>query len=167
VTVERALTFGAAVGDISFDSQRRGLQRASAAHGVRSYGYLFTEPQPQAPAYAGIAHTADLPYAYGRCAGLTATCPTLAETIMDYWLAFVTGLNPNDGKGAPRPTWSPYANKTAVSTLPAAKCVVADYGASLKTILQLGGNKTATVIQDTYRAQQLAFIEDNAPVFHQ
>jgi acetylcholinesterase len=81
---------------------------------VRSYGYLFVEPQPQAPAYEGVPHAADVPYLYGSCAGLSATCPTLSKTMIDYMLSFATSLDPNDKKGAPRPQWLPYTNKSAV-----------------------------------------------------
>jgi hypothetical protein len=73
------------------------------------------EPQPEVPAYEGIPHASDIPYLYGSCVGLSATCPTLSRTMMDYLLSFVTGLDPNDKRGAPRPQWLPYTKKSAVS----------------------------------------------------
>lgn len=41
-------------GDLSFDSQRRSWIQAASGAGVKTYGYLFTQPQPQnSPALGG------------------------------------------------------------------------------------------------------------------
>lgn len=41
------------VGDIGFQSQRRLFQQTVARAGGKSWGYLFTQPQPSIPAFLG------------------------------------------------------------------------------------------------------------------
>jgi acetylcholinesterase len=43
----------ALVTDLSFVSQRRLLSKSATLHGVKNYGYLFTDPQPADPPYLG------------------------------------------------------------------------------------------------------------------
>lgn len=36
-------------GDVAFQSQRRFFQQTAARAGVKSWGYIFTQPQPSIP----------------------------------------------------------------------------------------------------------------------
>ena len=51
---------------------------------------------------------------------LTSAAPEssvrLSEQVIDYWLSFVTSLDPNDGLGVDRPHWPVYSeNEVRVS----------------------------------------------------
>ncbi|KAG7090605.1 hypothetical protein E1B28_009707 [Marasmius oreades] len=135
--------FAAINGDVSFQSQRRLWQQTAAQAGVKTYGYLFTQPQPAGNPSLGVSHGSEVLFVFG---GVTnpADVP-LSRTMIDYWVSFVTSLDPNDGKGLPRPSWAQYTPQNEV-------------------LLQLNGQNT-TLIPDNFREEQIGFINENPITF--
>jgi acetylcholinesterase len=107
--------------DIFMDADRRWLLNAAAKVGLKSYGYLFSDPQPSGGVLPGgkwfryyssfsetvgaVAHTTEIPYVFG---GLWQTpigpsgpgFEKLSPIVIDYWISFAASGSPNDGKGA-------------------------------------------------------------------
>ncbi|KAJ4499266.1 esterase 1 [Lentinula lateritia] len=132
--------------DLNFLSQRRlWIQTASNA-GVKTFGYLFTQPQPTNPAYLGVSHASEIPFVYGAPPNATASATGLSEMMIDYWVSFATSLNPNDGKGIARPTWEQYTPQN-------------------QAVIQLNGDNT-TMIPDDYRKAGIDFINSTPLIFH-
>ncbi|KAF9457905.1 esterase 1 [Collybia nuda] len=132
-------------GDISFQSQRRAWIQAASGAGVKTFGYLFTEPQPGSGAL-GTFHSSEIAYVYGAPSNPAPTARQLSSIMVDYWVSFATSLDPNDGHGNPRPNWAQYTPDNQV-------------------LLELNSANT-TLIPDTYRAEQIGFINADPAVFH-
>ncbi|KAF9531108.1 triacylglycerol lipase 3 [Crepidotus variabilis] len=132
-------------GDISFQSQRRFLSQTASCAGIKTWSYIFTQPTPSTPPILGVYHTSEIPYVYGQPSGNSASGLALSNIIVDYWLSFVTSLDPNDGQGENRPQWPQYETQN-------------------KVILQLKSNATQ-VIPDNYRQEQVEFINSNPGAF--
>ncbi|KAJ6484385.1 extracellular triacylglycerol lipase precursor [Mycena vitilis] len=149
--------FSAIMGDLWIQSPRRAWMQAADNFGVKTFGYLFTDPGavPIAPPILGltahdalgVAHTAELIYLYGleKPFGLSPAASALGTQMIDYWVSYATSLNPNDGLGSARPAWSQYSS-------------------SNKTILELT-SVNMSMIPDTYRAEQIDFINSNLALF--
>ena len=109
------------VGDLEFQALRRAWINAAAVSGVKTFRYLFTDPQAAPIAPGGeyyylflkmdidfeseVSHTSELAYVYGQIVSGGKPGPgfsTLSPQMMDYWVSFATSLDPNDGKGGPR-----------------------------------------------------------------
>ncbi|KIJ46635.1 hypothetical protein M422DRAFT_778358 [Sphaerobolus stellatus SS14] len=133
-------TAAALNGDLSFQSQRRLWIQTAAKGGVKTFGYLFTEPQAGNPAN-GVQHGSEVLFVYGAPSPPTAEAIGLSRMMIDYWVSFATSLDPNDGKGSIRPNWPQYTTKNEV-------------------LLQLNGVNT-TVIPDNYRKEQIDFINSD------
>ncbi|KAJ7576719.1 extracellular triacylglycerol lipase precursor [Mycena floridula] len=131
-------------GDIQFQSQRRLWIQTAANAGVKTFGYLFTEPTPGVDPRLGVVHGSEIPFVYGSV-NTSASAQQLSSVMIDYWVSFATSLDPNDGKGIPRPTWAQYTPKNQV-------------------LMQLNGLNT-TLIRDDYRQEQIAFINSDPLVF--
>ncbi|KAJ7326172.1 extracellular triacylglycerol lipase precursor [Mycena albidolilacea] len=138
----------ALIGDIVIQAPRRLWSKTASAKGTQVFSYIFTDPQPENPPFLGVAHLSEIPYVYGDITvAANGTGPgTLSEIVQDYWLSFANSLNPNDGKGAPRPNWEPYGAK--------------------QRIMQLNSTNTE-MIPDDFRQSQMAFINKNAALFCQ
>ncbi|KAF8870476.1 esterase 1 [Infundibulicybe gibba] len=133
-------------GDLAFQSQRRTwIQTASNAK-VKTFGYLFTEPTVGADPSLGVFHSSEIAFVYGGVPNPSATAGQLSRIMTDYWVSFATSLDPNDGRGNPRPVWSQYTPQN-------------------QAVLQLNGLNT-TMIPDTYRAEQINFINSIPAVLH-
>ncbi|KAJ3751248.1 esterase 1 [Lentinula detonsa] len=133
-------------GDLTFQSQRRlWIQTASNA-GVKTFSYLFTQPQPTYPASIGVFHSSELAFVYGAPPNATASAIGLSTAMIDYWVSFATSLDPNDGKGSSRPTWEQYTPDNQV-------------------LIQLNGDNT-TIIPDDYRKEGIDFINSMPLTFH-
>ncbi|KAJ3751252.1 extracellular triacylglycerol lipase precursor [Lentinula detonsa] len=133
-------------GDISFQSQRRlWIQTASNA-GVKTFSYLFTQPQPTNPASLGVSHGSEILFVYGAPPNATASAIALSTAMIDYWVSFATSLDPNDGKGSSRPTWEQYTPDNQV-------------------LIQLNGDNT-TIIPDDYRKEGIDFMNSMPLTFH-
>ncbi|KAF5353626.1 hypothetical protein D9757_012454 [Collybiopsis confluens] len=133
-------------GDVSFQSQRRlWIQTASKA-GVKTFGYLFTQPQPENPPFLGVSHGSEIAYVYGAPTDNSTSAAVISATMINYWVSFATSLDPNDGKGVPRPTWEQYTPDNQV-------------------LIQLNGDNTTT-IPDDYRKEGIDFINSIPLVFH-
>ncbi|KAL1946074.1 hypothetical protein VTO73DRAFT_15201 [Trametes versicolor] len=131
-------------GDIWFHSIRRAWNQAASAQGVPVFAYLFTDPQAAGNPSQGVAHGAELSYVFGAPGAAPAS--TLSATMKDYWISFATSLDPNDGKGNDRPQWLQYTSSSQV-------------------VMQLQGGNT-TIIPDTYRAEQISFINSQPATFN-
>ncbi|KAL1718334.1 Alpha/Beta hydrolase protein [Schizophyllum commune] len=135
------------MGDINFESQRRLWQEQTAAAGVPSYGYLFTDPQVDSEPRYGVPHGAIVDYMYHRIPdGAPPSSWNLSSQIMDYYLSFVTSLTPNDGLGIPRAEWL-------------------QWEADNKTLMQLDGTNLGN-IPDTYRQAQIEYLNSDPGVLH-
>ncbi|CAK5277034.1 unnamed protein product [Mycena citricolor] len=133
-------------GDVDFHSQRRFWINAAANASVPTYGYLFTQPQPQLTPRLGVDHGAEVNYVLGGLNDTTPSAVQLSRVMMDYWISFATSLTPNDGIGSQRPEWTQFT--------PAAK-----------NLIQLNGSNL-TMIPDTYREEQIGFINSNPAIWH-
>ncbi|KAJ7857346.1 extracellular triacylglycerol lipase precursor, partial [Mycena olivaceomarginata] len=102
----------ALMGDLWFHSQRRAWMQTAKKFGVKTFGYLLTDPGappispptvgPTAHDALGVTHTADLLYVFGL--------NTVFGRPPTDWLSFATSLDPNDGLGSSRPEWSEYTS---------------------------------------------------------
>ncbi|KAJ7788418.1 esterase 1 [Mycena olivaceomarginata] len=147
----------ALMGDLWFHSQRRAWMQAANKFGVKTFGYLLTDPGappispptvgPPAHDALGVTHTADLLYVFGlnTVFGRPPSAVRLGTQMIDYWLSFATSLDPNDGLGSSRPEWS-------------------EYTSNHKAILEFT-SVNMSMIPDNYRAQQIDFINRNAAIF--
>ncbi|EDR16111.1 extracellular triacylglycerol lipase precursor [Laccaria bicolor S238N-H82] len=130
---------------------RRFWQKAAADFGVKTYGYLFTEPMLADPPALGTTHAVDLTFVYGglyyKPLEKTTSAHTASSYFIDYWVSFTNGLDPNDGKGVQRPKWEQYTSKNQV-------------------LLQINGQNTTT-IPDTFRKTQTDFMNSDPAIwFH-
>ncbi|KAK7042562.1 carboxylic ester hydrolase [Favolaschia claudopus] len=135
-------------GDISFHSQRRVWMDTAATAGVPTFGYLFTQPQPSTagPPFLGVSHGSEIVYVYGAPGDTSASAIFISRVMTDYWLSFATSLTPNDGKGVvPRPEWTQYTPQN-------------------KAVIQLNG-ANLTMIPDTFREEQMAFINSDPVIW--
>ena len=108
----------AIVGDLSFQALRRAWINAAASQGVTTFGYLFTEPSASTGTNGGVlliqkhtynltslvevSHGAEVPYVYGLPTITGSPGAKLSTQMIDYWVSFATGLDPNDGQGSQR-----------------------------------------------------------------
>ncbi|KAI4519761.1 alpha/beta-hydrolase [Schizophyllum commune Loenen D] len=135
------------MGDINFESQRRLWQAQTAAVGVASYGYLFTDPQIDAEPRVGVPHGAIVDYMYYRIPDESPqTSWTLSSQIMDYYLSFATSLTPNDGLGVARVEWPEWSSDS-------------------KVLMQLDGENLGN-IPDTYRQEQIEYLNSDPGLLH-
>ncbi|KAG5720315.1 Lipase 2, partial [Termitomyces sp. T112] len=130
---------------LSFQSQRRNFNEVAAKAGLKTYGYLFTEPQPGS-GQLGVFHGSEIAFVYGNLIAPTQTSLALSSIMMEYWISFATSLDPNDGLGVPRPLWEQYTT-------------------AHPALMQLNG-ANLTMIPDDYRKEQIAFINGRTAVFH-
>ncbi|KAJ7510728.1 esterase 1, partial [Mycena galericulata] len=133
-------------GDLDFQSQRRIWTETAANAGVPTYGYLFTQPQPNLPPALGVFHSAEIDYVYGAPNDTSPSSILLSRTMTDYWVSFATSLTPNDGLGVPRPEWTQFTPQN-------------------KVVIQLNG-ENLTMIPDDFHAEQIAFINSNPLIWH-
>ncbi|KAJ3723866.1 esterase 1 [Lentinula raphanica] len=133
-------------GDFAFQSQRRLWMQTASNAGVKTFGYLFTQPQATNPALVGVPHGTEIPFVYGSPPDPTASDTVLSTAMIDYWVSFATSLDPNDGKGSSRPTWEQYTPENQV-------------------LIQLNGNNL-TSIPDDYRKAGIDFINSTPLTFH-
>jgi len=133
-------------GDLSFQALRRSWSQTFSNAGVKTYGYLFTEPQPAGSPSIGVFHSSEISFVFGRPNSPAPTAAKLSSLMVEYWVSFATSLDPNDGIGLPRPHWDQYTPNNEV-------------------LLQLNG-ANLTVIPDDYRKAQIDFINSRPAVFH-
>jgi len=136
----------ALMGDLSFQSQRRSWIQAASRAGVKTFGYLFTQPQPKSDPSIGVSHGSEVLFVYGAPEDTSPSALHLSSIMIDYWVSFATSLDPNDGRGNTRPQWAQYTPDNQV-------------------LLQLNGENT-TLIPDNYRQEQIDFINSDPTVFH-
>ncbi|KAH6896303.1 triacylglycerol lipase 3 [Coprinopsis sp. MPI-PUGE-AT-0042] len=134
--------------DMSFVAWWRYWMQTAVNHGIKSFGYVFTQPQGfiSEPAL-GVSHAAELPYLFGSTTDPSPDGQHLSKLMMEYWISFAVNLDPNDDKGVQRPKWPQYTKRSRV-------------------ILQLEGNNTTT-IKDDFRKKQIDYIIDSAIVLRQ
>ncbi|KAJ7759734.1 extracellular triacylglycerol lipase precursor [Mycena maculata] len=132
----------AIVGDLQFTSQRRIWIETASNAGVPTYGYLFTQPQPDSGEPAlGVFHGSEGAFVYGTPSDPSASSAFLSLAMINYWVSFATSLTPNDGLGVPRPEWTQFTPEN-------------------KAVIQLNG-ANLTMIPDDFRAKQMTFINSN------
>ncbi|KAF5328117.1 hypothetical protein D9758_018389 [Tetrapyrgos nigripes] len=132
-------------GDMGYQSQRRFWIQTASNAGVKTFGYLFTQPQAGS-GRLGVFHSSELVYVYGDVENPTPSDAALSSNMMDYWISFATSLDPNDGKGSSRTEWPQYTPDNQV-------------------IIQLNGDNL-TAIPDDYRKEQIDFINSMPLTFH-
>ncbi|KAF7289862.1 Carboxylic ester hydrolase [Mycena indigotica] len=153
--------YSAILGDIMFHAPSRFATQTMTfvKAGVPVYTYLFTGPvarplspppysgEPASLDNLGVVHTGEVPYVYNFTAAFKEgdVAAALGRMMVDYWVSFATSLTPNDGHGIQRPDWCKYSLDAPMN-------------------LELNSNKTA-MISDTYRSEQIKYINDNARVF--
>lgn len=133
-------------GDISFQSQRRYWSQQASKYGVKTYAYLFTQPQPTNPPAFGVSHGSEIRFVYGAPPDNSTSATTLSRIMIDYWVSFATSLDPNDGRGIQRPHWGQYTTNQQV-------------------VMQLNGDDLK-MIPDDYRATQIDFINSIPAILH-
>ncbi|KAM6490163.1 hypothetical protein JOM56_014355 [Amanita muscaria] len=145
------------VGDMGFHSQRRFWSQGYSNAGVKTYGYLYTEPLTEYTIERSIDHIYSvsligafgfIPRPHGHYCRPVSTNPSTA--MVDYWISFATSLDPNDGRGTPRPIWEPYTCENQASV----------------AALQLN-SQNLSMIPDDYRKEQIEFINSDPLVWLQ
>ncbi|KAL0569341.1 hypothetical protein V5O48_012623 [Marasmius crinis-equi] len=151
----------AIAGDFEFQSHRRFmLQRFARRPQVPVYSYLFADSNggvptvpPEfiigspAPGSLGVAHASEIFYLFGTLKDelgpgkVATTASELSRTIMDYWISFAVSRDPNDGRGAARPRWTPFDPTDPM-------------------IIQLKGGDTR-MISDTFREQGISVFNED------
>ncbi|CAK5277036.1 unnamed protein product [Mycena citricolor] len=106
--------YAAIEGDVDFHSQRRFWINAAANASVPTFGYLFTQPQPQLAPQLGVEHGSEIDYILGGLNDTSASSVLLSQIMMDYWISFATSLTPNDGIGSERPEWKQFTPASKV-----------------------------------------------------
>ncbi|ESK89884.1 extracellular triacylglycerol lipase precursor [Moniliophthora roreri MCA 2997] len=155
--------YAALVGDLTVHAERRLFARKMNEASAPMYGYLFSDPDAikvmpsefrppnAAPGSLGVPHTSEILYVFGNFAVennmMPASAKELSTMMMDYWIAFANGMNPNDGKGIKRPEWGLY--KT-----------------SRPRMMQLKGGDTK-MIGDFARENGIAYMNRHAVLFDQ
>ncbi|KAJ7118439.1 extracellular triacylglycerol lipase precursor [Mycena crocata] len=139
---KRAAAIG---GDLDFHSQRRFWIGAAAEAGVKTFAYLFTQPQPTVPPVLGVMHASEIAYVYGAPADTSPSALLISRIMTDYWVSFATSLTPNDGLGVPRPEWTQFTPQN-------------------KAVIQLNG-ANLTMIPDDFRAEQMNFINSDPVIW--
>jgi carboxylesterase type B len=137
----------AILGDVNFQGQRRSWIRTASNAGVKTFGYLFTQPQPNSSPSIGVSHGSEVPFVYGVPSDNSASARRISSIMIDYWVSFANCLDPNDGHGNPRPVWAQYTPDNQV-------------------LMQLNGDNT-TLIPDDYRKEQMDFINSDPTIWHQ
>ncbi|KAJ7923534.1 extracellular triacylglycerol lipase precursor [Mycena leptocephala] len=142
---------GAAIScDVNFAGVRRGWTQAASKYGVKTYAYLFTDPQLDT-GFLGIPHASEVSYVYGRpvitfvTPGSTEAFDALSPVMMDYWISFASTLDPNDDKGVKRPLW-------------------AKFTPSHQAVMQLHA-ENVTMIPDDFRVEPIEFINVHSAYF--
>jgi len=136
-----------------FHSQRRLWSQTATNHGLKTFGYLFSDAgaagvsESAAPGSLGISHDQEIIYVYGGLTNSTASSVALSRQMTDYWVSFATSLDPNDQHGNSRPNWPEYTPWNQV-------------------LMSLNGN-ALTSIPDNYRAHQIDFLIENVVTFDQ
>ncbi|KAF5325129.1 hypothetical protein D9619_009956 [Psilocybe cf. subviscida] len=136
-------------GDLSFVSTRRNLQQTASRFGVKNFGYLFTQPQPNDPPFLGVTHASEVRFVYGVPTDQSLPALALSRSMIDYWISFATSLTPNDGKGV-----LPKGRNFSLSSLVLSQ-----------VLLQLNG-LNLTTIPDTFRKEQIDFINSTPLAFY-
>ncbi|KAJ7111450.1 esterase 1 [Mycena epipterygia] len=131
----------ALVGDLNFLSQRRAWIETAASAGVKTFGYLFTQPQPNASPSLGVFHSSEVRFVYGAPSDGSESALLISRLMVEYWVSFATSLTPNDGLGIPRPEWTQFTPHN-------------------KAVMQLNG-ANLTMIPDNFRAEQTNFINSD------
>ncbi|KAJ7105293.1 extracellular triacylglycerol lipase precursor [Mycena epipterygia] len=135
----------AIAGDLDFTSQRRFWIETAANAGVKTFGYLFTQPQPNGPPSLGVSHGSEVLFVHGAPNDTSASALLISRVMIDYWVSFATSLTPNDGLGTPRPEWTQFTPQN-------------------KAVMQLNG-ANLTMIPDDFRAEQMAFINSDPAIW--
>ncbi|KAJ7314434.1 extracellular triacylglycerol lipase precursor [Mycena albidolilacea] len=136
--------------DVNFSGVRRGWTQAASKFGVKTFVYLFNDPQLDA-GFLGIPHASEVSYVYGTptitfvTPGSPEAFAALSPVIMDYWISFASTLDPNDGKGVKRAHWEQFTP-------------------THQALMQLHAHNV-TMIPDDFRVAPIAFINDYAPYF--
>ncbi|KAJ7233584.1 extracellular triacylglycerol lipase precursor [Mycena haematopus] len=134
----------AIVGDSDFQAQRRLWIETASNAGVKTFGYLFTEPQP-VPSAVGVFHASELAYVFGQDGNTLPASEELSQIMTDYWVSFVTSLTPNDGLGVVRPEWTQFKPQN-------------------RNLMQFN-NANLTMIPDDYRSDQIAFLNSDPTIW--
>ncbi|KAF7350387.1 Carboxylic ester hydrolase [Mycena venus] len=167
------------VGDLWFHSQRRAWMQAANKFGVKTFGYLFTDPgaPPLAPPLLDPQRTMLSvvrilqSYSFKYCESHRVNRPFTVTHTAD--LIYVYGLNGRFGRPASAIALGTqmidYWVSFATSLDPndgrgSARPVWSQYTSSNKTILELT-SANMSMIPDDYRAQQIDFINYNAAIF--
>ncbi|KAJ7745866.1 Alpha/Beta hydrolase protein, partial [Mycena maculata] len=133
-------------GDLQFTSQRRIWIETASNAGVPTYGYLFTQPQPDSGEPAlGVFHGSEGAFVYGTPNDPSASSTFLSLDMINYWVSFATSLTPNDGLGTSRPEWTQFTPDN-------------------KAVIQLNG-ANLTMIPDDFRAEQMTFINSDTIIW--
>ncbi|KAI0322476.1 Carboxylesterase [Amylostereum chailletii] len=135
------------VGDLIFQGQRRIWSQTASSRGTKSYAYVFTENQTGSAPYLGVSHGSEIPYVYGTATlANTTTASPFSQTMMDYWISFATSLDPNDGKGSPRPNWEAYSDSQRILDL---------------------NSEGPQLVSDDFRSSAINYINKNGDIFSQ
>ncbi|KAL0569342.1 hypothetical protein V5O48_012624 [Marasmius crinis-equi] len=154
----------AVVGDFIFQSHRRlMLERLSQRPQKQLYSFVFadyndgmvTVPREfilgsPVPGSLGAAHSAEIFYVFGTLEDelgpgkVAKTALDLSQTMMDYWISFAVTGDPNDGRGASRPRWTPFNPDDPM-------------------IIQLKG-QDIRMIPDTFREQGISVFNEDTVV---
>ncbi|KAJ7111464.1 extracellular triacylglycerol lipase precursor [Mycena epipterygia] len=161
--------YAAIEGDLAFVSQRRFWIETAANAGVKTFGYLFTQPQPNGPPSLGVYHSTELDALYespttlllGLPKDTSASAVLISQVMIDYWVSFATSLTPNDGLGTPRNISYEFHREHSLTPYVChAGPEWTQFTPQNKAVIQLNG-ANLTMIPDDFRAEQMDFINSD------
>ncbi|GAA99248.1 uncharacterized protein L969DRAFT_93710 [Mixia osmundae IAM 14324] len=118
-------------GDFTFHSNRRRFAQYAASSGVKAWNYQLgtTSSALAAASHLGISHGSEIIFIF-----LHETT-TFAYQVADYWINFITGLDPN---GDSLPQWNDYGPSAALLNLTenAVDMTTDDFRSSAISLLQ-------------------------------
>ncbi|TVY92061.1 Lipase [Lachnellula willkommii] len=154
--------FASYFGDIGVNAPRRASNHAWSTHNVSSYSYRFDVVVNGVNSSVGATHFQEVVFVFNNTRGqgyavnpfgnLTADATKrfdeLAVLISRSWVSFITTGNPNENAVEGAPVWPVYD--------------IVNGGGEGENIVWSVGEGGSYVEADTYRAEGMAFISDNA-----
>ncbi|KAL0569301.1 hypothetical protein V5O48_012665 [Marasmius crinis-equi] len=155
----------AVLGDSLFQSHRRFLlEQLAQRPQTQVYSFIFADSNEGVitvprefilgsppPGSLGVTHSAEIFYVFGTLEDelgaetVARSTSELSQAMMDYWISFAVTGDPNDGRGAQRPSWKPFSSDNRV-------------------IIQLKGNDTR-MIPDTFREKTISVFNEDPIAF--
>ncbi|KAK7712411.1 hypothetical protein SLS64_004795 [Diaporthe eres] len=134
-------------GDLVWHATRRLTAETWARNGVPGWAYLFNVLPAGVSDAVGVTHFLEVAYVFSNIGAAAPQKHTMVANLMSrYWAGFIADLDPNSGNVGPN--WPTYS---------LAEPQLMAFDVNMTSL--------ATPIADTYRAEQIQYINDNLGPF--